>query len=176
MHSVLFAKLKFKIILLNLLEERYCNGLIVNIYLILKSFVITVIYLPDWIYLKPCGQVDKAFFIYALVFSLIILKEQNIINVLHTIIYPNILKYTLASSFYYVDVAFNHPNRSLKSELLLCICNVLLVNRNNESILIYFIFNMVLNIILTYFKGFTCFKEIGPVHKKNVSNAYCSIP
>ena len=166
MHSVLFAKLKFKIFLINLLEERYCNGHIVNIYLILKSFVITVIYFPDWIYLKLCGQVDKAFYIYALVFSIIILKEQNLKNVLHTIIYLNILKYILTSSFFYLDVTLNHPNTSLIFELYLCICNVLLANRNNESILFYFIFNMILNIILTYFKGFTYFKEIEPAYKK----------
>ena len=62
--------------------------------------------------------------------------------------------------------SLNHPNRSLIFELYLCICNVLLANRNNESILFYFIFNMVLNIILTYFKGFTYLKEIGPAYNK----------
>ena len=61
MDSIYYVTFQFKTTLIILLEEQHFTyGLIFNIYFILLYHTISIIYFPDWFYLKLCGQVDKA--------------------------------------------------------------------------------------------------------------------
>ena len=61
MDSIYYVTFQFKTTLIILLEEQHLTyGLIFNIYFILLYHTISIIYFPDWFYLKLCGQVDKA--------------------------------------------------------------------------------------------------------------------